>query len=194
MIPQINFSQTNGVAQNSPDATSNLTRSLKLNKGTSEFIVKGTSSLHDWEMISKNFTSSFALVDSEQENLEIKSIAIKVGVESLESGNGTMDNKCYDALKSKAHPNIQYQFNSIKEIKPVGANTYSAVLNGVLTVAGVAKNVDIAVTIISKDKKLSIKGEKDLKMSDFNVEPPKALLGTIKTGNEITIQFNLNYL
>ena len=44
-----------------------------------------------------------------------------------------------------------------------------------------------------KDQIINIKGEKTLKMSDFDVKPPTALLGTLKTGNDITIKFNLNY-
>ena len=33
----------------------------------------------------------------------------------------------------------------------------------------------------------------EVSLTDFNVEPPTALLGTIETGNEITIDFNIFY-
>ena len=104
-----------------------------------------------------------------------------------------MDKKCYKALLYKEHPNINYKFKSIKEIKLKVDNTYTATLSGALTIAGKTKLAEILVEIILKDDNINIKGKKALKMSDFDVKPPTALLGTIKTGNDITIEFNLNY-
>ena len=40
------------------------------------------------------------------------------------------------------------------------------------------------------DNKVVLKGEKTFKMTEFKIDPPKALLGTITTGDEITIKFN----
>jgi hypothetical protein len=36
-------------------------------------------------------------------------------------------------------------------------------------------------------------GSKILKMTDFNVEPPVVLMGTLKTGNEITVTFEARF-
>ena len=38
---------------------------------------------------------------------------------------------------------------------------------------------------------MSIVGEKSIKMTSYGVEPPTALLGTIKTGDDLTIKFNI---
>ena len=35
-----------------------------------------------------------------------------------------------------------------------------------------------------------LEGKKALKMTDYNIEPPKALLGTITTGDDIEVHFN----
>jgi len=167
---------------------------LTLDTFNSTFIIKGTSSLHDWEMISNIFNGTIIINKTNDENLDIKGININVGVKTLISGNKIMDKKCYKALRSEEHPNINYQFKNIKEIKLKTDNTFSAVLNGTLTIAGKTNLIEIVVEIVLKDDKISIKGEKAFKMSDFDVKPPKALLGTIKTGNDITIEFNLNYI
>jgi hypothetical protein len=39
--------------------------------------------------------------------------------------------------------------------------------------------------------RIQIKGSKKVKMTDFNISPPTAMLGTLKTGDEVTISFTL---
>lgn len=160
---------------------------LKLNNINSKFIIKGTSSLHDWEMISKTFKGSLLIDKADEEGIDIKDINITVGVTTLISGKKVMDKKCYNALKSDEHPNIIYKFKSIEQIILKASNTYSAKIIGTLNVAGKSRLQEIPVQIIINDDNINIRGEKEVKMSDFDVEPPKALLGTLKTGNDITI-------
>ncbi|MAO07112.1 MAG: hypothetical protein CL596_00190 [Alteromonas sp.] len=168
-------------------------KTYQLNDNTSHFIIKGTSSLHDWEMVSNQFTGKISF-QSNTEALSIDNIKVKVGVTTLESGKRVMDKKCYDALKSDTHPNILYEFKNIKSLKSSGPQTYTATLEGSLTIAGQTKSVAINVHIKATNNSITIKGEKPLKMTDFGVEPPTALLGTLKTGDDIIIDFNLNYL
>lgn len=170
-------------------------QNIELDKKTSKFIIKGTSSLHDWEMVSETIKGSISLNSMAGDILNIKSIEISVRVETLESGKRVMDKKCYRALKYDEFPVIKYHFKNIVSIERKNDNLYSAKLNGTLSIAGITKPTLILVDIILKDNIIvNIKGKKDLKMSDFNVVPPTALLGTLKTGNEITIEFNLNYI
>jgi hypothetical protein len=41
---------------------------------------------------------------------------------------------------------------------------------------------------------MQISGSKKLKMTEFDMVPPTALMGTIKTGDEVTVTFNLNLI
>ncbi|MCW8981005.1 YceI family protein [Altibacter sp.] len=187
------------LAQQSEQADTNVTdkvllQEFKLNGNKSTFLIKGTSSLHDWEMISKSFNGFFIVENAESANPTLKDIQVTLGVTTLESDNRVMNKKTYDALKNDEHPKIYYKLKQVKSIKAIGNDTYKAILNGTLTIAGKSKVVDIAATLVLNSTKVSIHGEKALKMSDFDVEPPTALLGTLKTGNDITIEFNLNYL
>lgn len=166
---------------------------LHLDTNKSSFVIEGTSSLHDWEMNSESFSGDISYTKTDTD-FNLKSIAVKVGVRSLKSGKNIMDKKCYAALKDETHPNIKYQFQKIKSIKKINDNLSNAILVGALTIAGKTKTVEIAVKITQKEGVVIIEGEKPLKMSDFDVVPPTAILGTLKTGNEITIVFNLNYL
>lgn len=177
---------------NGSEPAANSSQAFSLNSAHSKFIIKGTSSLHDWEMISENCSGSIRM-DVSSETLSISDIKVKVLVKSLKSGKKMMDNKTYDALKENKFPSITYQYEKIGTLKETGPNTFSVTLNGTLTIAGKSKKVPIDVVIDQNNNSITIKGEKPLKMTDFGVEPPTALLGTIKTGDDITIDFNLNY-
>lgn len=179
-------------AQPAADEGNPITQSYTLNETTSKYVIEGTSSLHDWEMISEKCKGSITYT-MDGNTLSIQSIKVTVGVETLKSGKNLMDKKCYDALKSDKFPNIGYELKSVNDLKSTGDGTYSAVFNGNLTIAGNTKNVPINVTINATTGSITIKGRKAIKMTDFGVEPPTALLGTIKTGDDITIDFNLNY-
>ncbi len=160
---------------------------------SSSFTIQGTSSLHDWEMVSHSCKGKLEYNETDG-TIGISDIVIRVGVTTLKSGKKVMDKKCYAALKHEDHPNVLYKFKKLSSISKEGAGKYKAKLNGTLDVAGVAKSVNIDVTIEMKSGVMNIKGSLPMKMTDHNVEPPTALLGTLKTGNEITIIFNLNFV
>jgi len=165
-----------------------------LDTANSTFVIKGTSSLHDWEMTSRAIDGAIAFIKTDATSIDVQAINVTIGVRTFESGNRIMNKKCYEALKDDEYPNIFYRFKSLESIKSTGNNTFNANLNGTLTIAGVTKTVKIAVRLVNGGNKVIITGTKALKMSDFDIEPPRALLGTLKTGNDITIEFNLNYL
>ena len=160
---------------------------------TSSFKIQGTSSLHDWEMTSQACKGAMNIFPKDN-ILDIAEISVQVSVSSLKSGKKIMVKKCYDALKYEDYPNIVFTLDQVQDLKQKDAANYEAVFKGKLHIAGVSKPADIAVQISREEDKVRIKGSKSLKMSDFDVEPPKALMGTLKTGNDIEIIFNLNFI
>jgi polyisoprenoid-binding protein YceI len=69
---------------------------------------------------------------------------------------------------------------------------YVALVTGMLTVNGVEKEVKLDATM-SGDGKVGLKatGTTKLLMTDFGVKPVTALMGTIRTGNEVTVKIDL---
>jgi polyisoprenoid-binding protein YceI len=39
----------------------------------------------------------------------------------------------------------------------------------------------------------TVKGTTDFRLTDFQIDPPTALMGTIKTGDEVTIEFKATF-
>lgn len=161
--------------------------SYKVGDKSSMFIL-GTSNLHDWEseVIKLDGKATMNLYSKQLESIE--ELSFSAFVESIESGNSIMNGKTYRALKSDEHPNITYELTKfeIKDGKIIQSK-------GLLTVAGVTKEIDFPVEFDVVNRDINVTGAIKFKMTDFGVSPPTALFGTLTTGDEITISFSMNF-
>ncbi len=155
----------------------------------SKVLIKGTSTLHDWESIVEK---TDAQLSTNNPNTNIETLNVKVDVLSIKSGKNLMDKLTYKALKADEYPNITFIFKKGEIIKE-DTSYVDIKLIGDLSIAGVTKSVAVKTKINKQGKPIVLKGTHMLKMTDFGIDPPKALLGTIKTGDEITIEFNLTF-
>ncbi|MDX1637609.1 MAG: YceI family protein [Balneolaceae bacterium] len=165
----------------------------------SNMVIEGTSTIHDWEAdvesinLEADFASEIFSTTIPESAKFIRSLEVTVPVESIESGKGGMNNKIYGALKEKKHPNISYEYRSA-ELASVSEDSTSFTLNatGDLTVAGNTKSVTFPVTAkVSEGDTIWFEGAYSLNMKDYDVDPPSAMFGTIKAGEEVTIKFNV---
>ena len=164
-----------------------LSQNYLLNNSSSVLEVNGTSSLHDWTLETEKQSGKVVL--SNTETLEISSIDFSVEAESLKSGKSSMDKNTYKALKTDDHKTMDFSLSTVKQVKKISDNSFKVFTTGKMTIAGVTKTISLDMTVKLEGNKLLLEGEKSFKMTDFGVDPPTALLGTIKTGNEITIVF-----
>lgn len=158
-----------------------------LNNTTSEMTVFGTSNLHDWDVKAEKQRGKLALDQSGQ--LQIKRLQVSVEAESLKSGKSGMDKNTYKALKTKKHKNISFDMKEVKSISKLNDNRYRVSVTGNLTIAGVTKNTGLDFILEVASSQVVLKGSKSFKMTEFEVDPPKALLGTVTTGDEVKIEF-----
>ncbi len=132
---------------------------------------------------------SFLLKDDEL--VALKDVEIKMAVKGIKSEEGkVMDNKTYDTFKSDKNPNIIYTFSSA-QVKIAASKSVTIEVDGNLSMAGVTKPVSLTATgkeLPNGDLQLSV--SKKIKMTDYKMEPPVMMLGTIKVGNEITVSFD----
>ncbi|WP_369047626.1 YceI family protein [Tenacibaculum sp. UWU-22] len=155
----------------------------------SKVLIKGTSTLHNWESTVEKPSVTMVLNDVD-DTKNIESLNVSITSTNIKSGKRLMDKLTYEALKSDEYPHITFVFKKGKLIKENNSEV-DIELNGNLTIAGVTKNVSVPTNINKKGTNIYLKGVYKLKMTDYGVTPPKALFGTIKTGDEITIDFNL---
>ncbi|MEO1023468.1 MAG: YceI family protein, partial [Bacteroidota bacterium] len=115
----------------------------------------------------------------------VGALSMSMVVKGIKSGKRQMDKNTRKALKEKDHPSITFNLDEIERITP---DSIFAV--GTVTVAGnpVQKEWHVAYRVLD-DTYIEIEGIQSLKMTDFNINPPKALLGRLKTGDDVQIEF-----
>lgn len=162
-------------------ATGLWAQQFKSKLSESSMTIAGTSTLHDWESTVKEFTATAVLKGD-----VITSAQLTAVVKSIKSGTSAMDANTYEAMKEPKHPNITFRGTEMV----LGSD--GAKIKGDLTIAGVTRKIEFtAIAEKWSEDSFSIKGSYALKMSDYGIDPPRAMLGTIRTGDKVTISFNL---
>ena len=157
--------------------------------------LKGTSTIHDWEMKAKTGNSAAEFtVGADGKITSLSKLSFTLPAKNLKSGHTVMDKNTYKALKTAANPNISFLLTSAT-VTSEGNNKYLLNCNGKMTIAGSTKATDLVATAEydPADKSFTVTGVKKMKMTDYDVKPPTVMLGTIKTGNDISIAYNLKF-
>jgi hypothetical protein len=151
--------------------------------------VAGTSSLHDWESAIENIECNGVYTLNGSSLFEIKNVVLRVKVTDIKSTKGRMmDNKTYDAFNYEKNPFITFKLTTEK----VNEAESTIDVKGDLTMAGVTKTIDMTISYkLLAGGDLQIVGSQILSMTDFGMEPPTAMMGTIKVGKEVTVKFEL---
>lgn len=149
--------------------------------------ITGTSTLHDWTMNSDQANLQATIeTDGNGTPTKLASLSVNIPAESLKSGKSAMDKNAYTALKTDKNKQIIYQLTS----SIINGKTISN--SGNLTIAGTSKQTSVEATFeVLGDGSLKFKGSKKIVMSEYNVEPPSFMFGSVKTGDEITLTFEI---
>ena len=162
--------------------------------------IDGTSTLHNFEIKAKEVDGSLVLTNAADKGAtddgaqSLSSLKVVIPVKKLDTDKSSMNDNMYDALKADDNPNITYELQKVNAgvLPSVAGDSTQISTTGVLTIAGKQKVVEMNVTgSVTKEGKIQFKGQKKLLMTDFGVDPPTMLFGTIKTGNAVVIKFNL---
>lgn len=158
----------------------------------SQISISGTSNLHEWHEVAKDFTIEIGLSAEDAVTPVIDKVSLSCRTSSIVSDNSIMTNKTHEALGVDRHPVIT--FSSAQQSSLVVRNgEFSSTISGELTIKGVRKQVAIPVKGSLTGNKLNVTGSKTIKMSDFDVKAPVALMGTLKTGDDVTVSFDLKF-
>ncbi|MFD1163445.1 YceI family protein [Hwangdonia seohaensis] len=160
---------------------------FKLDNSQSTVIVHGTSSLHDWDIKAESHTGHITFKDINTG--EIDKLNVEIMAESLKSGKRAMDKNTYKALNTSEFKKITFSATTAKVLSQISESKFKVEVVGNLTISGKTNKVTLKFDIEIDSNKIELNGEKSIKMTDFNIDPPKALLGTITTGDDITIKF-----
>ena len=164
-------------------------QSFSVDSEASSVLIKGTSSVHDWESNAEEFTgfAMFTLTDGELQSIE--ELNFSVSAQSIKSGKRIMDNKTKDALDAKKNPQITFEFLSLEEL-----TSDTVMVKGNLTMAGVTKEIILAGAYqLEGEDSVLVTGIQPIDMEDFNIKPPTAMMGALKTGKDVEVEFQITF-
>ena len=115
----------------------------------------------------------------------LQAFEVSIPTTSLTSPKEGIDKNMHKALKAQEHPDIRFRLRGLEQ----AADAYRA--PGLLTIAGVEKEVTLTLNVERKGGALAVTGETDLLMTDYGITPPKAMLGMLKTDPKVHIRLEL---
>lgn len=158
--------------------------------------IKGTSTVRDFECKATSFDTRVEATGASVVNeildggQSVQSVDVRVPAAQLECGNGTMNEHMLKALKAKENPQIVFRLTSYQSAKT--ANGVRGELAGVLTLGGVEKAITMQGTARAGDSgTLQVLGSYEVNMRDFGLKPPSLMMGTMKVGERVTVNYDL---
>ncbi|NEV92708.1 YceI family protein [Psychroflexus sp. YR1-1] len=156
-------------------------------------LIEGTSNIHDWEILAKDFASEMELVIEEDDLKAINAIQLSIPVKSFDSGKGKMDKNTYEAMQADTYKLVVFTSSAPATLIEKSPGVYQAEVKGKLSMSGTAKMVSIPVELHKTKTGYTLKAEQELNMTDYKIEPPTALFGTITTGETVHVNFDLTH-
>ncbi len=140
----------------------------------STIIVIGTSTLHDWKMVTNSIDLNMT-----QENGKFIKLDVSFAVKSLKSGDSGLDDTAYEAMHADKYDIVKFYL-----IKHNDDGT----IEGVIVSLNKEKKEILTPTLIEEGH---IAGSFKVKMTDFGIKPPSFLFGAMSAGDEITVQYDI---
>ena len=164
-------------------------QTLKLNPKTFIMSISGTTNVHNFESKVTQASGELVINSSKQ----VQSLVVEIPVKGIKSNEKLMDTKTYEAFDAVKNPTITFKLIEANLLQVTG-NDISVTATGNLTIAGVTKKVSLKSTgKIVKPGVYQFKCSFALKMTDYKMKPPTAMLGMMKVGDGITLKYDVTF-
>lgn len=164
-------------------------QSFKLNEKASNLQVDGTSNLHDWTIEAKNMAGMLTVNIEDGKIIDVEELEFVVGAESLKSGKSGMDKNTYKALDTDKHSRITYNLTKVKDIDCAPNGKCKIQTQGYLNISGSKKLIDITFEAAVSGSNVILGGQTPIVMTEYGIDPPTAMFGTITTGDKVVVKF-----
>lgn len=153
----------------------------------------GKSTVRDW---SCKATQIDAKVDAEagavgnvlKGQKAVRTATLTFPVAKLDCANGTMNGHMLKALNATKHETIVFTLTGYEF---VAGTPLKGTLSGTLTINGVTKPITMPAEFTAAGAALKVNGSYPLTMTEWQVQPPKLMMGTLKVNPLVTVSFEL---
>ena len=150
--------------------------------------VEGTSTVHDWSCDAEQVDATLDATEADGALRAITALSVTIPVAGMDCDNGTMNEKLRDALGTAP---IRFTLSSARVGSPNG-DRFVVEADGRLSIHGTtrAQRVTAQGRVLGNGR-YRVTGSVPVTMSQFGVDPPTALLGTLRTGDRTTVRFDV---
>lgn len=118
-------------------------------------------------------------------------VEFRIPIKDIQGKSESLLSDFRSMMNSEEYPDVLVEINQ-KDFLSIIGNRFQQSLFVKLTFAGISKSIITEYTITENSKgKIDLKGIAQVKLSDFNLTPPKKLLGLIKVQDVIFITFDI---
>lgn len=161
---------------------------------------EGSSNVNEFECNAANYSGEASLPGYEDPssllnmNNELLSVKVEIEVDSIDCGKRKMNSDLREALKADSFPEITFLFEEAELLSEPQSidDAFEVQVYGQLTVAGNTREISFTSEAYYQSRqRVRATGQTTIKMTDFGVEPPTALMGLIRADDELTVNFDL---
>jgi hypothetical protein len=119
--------------------------------------------------------------------------ALELEVASFDCGHRAMNKDFHNSLGGMESPYIQIILLEVRPLTSSERQNQGKIRAGVaIMINGKTRNTDIVVEYNTLDFfSYKLSGSKELRMSEFGIDPPSPALGLVKVNDRVTIHFDL---
>lgn len=160
-------------------------------ENNSKISINGTTNVSTFDCI-LNFTNVksniTAIYQISENKIKFHEAKLKLANSSFDCGNKSINKDFLEMLSTDNYPNIILDLKEITK-NPNNKNEFLALVS--ISLAGCSKFYSVWLNS-EWDNSLKAKGILKLKLSDFNLKPPKKILGLIVVEDTLEINLDLN--
>lgn len=143
---------------------------------------------HDYKINATQVNGKMTVADNRP-----KTLTVEIPVRSLISGEKLMDKKTHEAFNEPKNPTIVFNMTELNSIQVNGDNI-TVTVTGNLNLSGVTNKVTLKSDgKISNPGVYTFEGVLPVKMSDYGMKAPTAMLGTMKTKDQVMVNYKVTF-
>jgi polyisoprenoid-binding protein YceI len=161
-------------------------QTLKINSKLSAMTIAGTTNVHDFESKVSQITGELVVSGK-----QIQSLDVNIPVHGIKSKEQLMDTKTYETFNATKNPNITFHLTEATGLS-INEKDIQVAVTGNLTMNGTTRKISFKV--IGKNTKSGVydfKATVLLKMTDYKMNAPTAMMGMMKVGDGITLKMDI---
>jgi polyisoprenoid-binding protein YceI len=148
--------------------------------------VQGTSTVRSYRCESTQVSGTADAATTDLAQMGSARGEITIPISTLDCRNGTMNGHMRTALKAAQNPTIRFRAASVRATA-AGAVTMA----GQLTIGGQTRDVTVTGTAAREGNGLRVRGTHNLTMTDYGIQPPRLMAGTMRVHAPVTIGFDV---